>query len=196
MNIWMGTCRSASALMWWAAIHAPASISKPAQIRPRRAVEKTGPWKRWKNHKAVFHRPHRPLKSRNPGGIPTFPPLRRLFLTLSQTQTQRQRPASPPSASRRGPADLTIKTNCHEAEADKSCVNQTGQIDKLRTRALSERLAGSQRTGTMSFCLRRHERQPNVAVASMPSPNGECWLTSADYEATRAPCASMSYSLP
>ena len=43
------------------------------------SVEKAGPWRRWKTTNRFPTVPTAPWKSRNPGGIPTFPPLRLRF---------------------------------------------------------------------------------------------------------------------
>ena len=42
--------------------------------QPKLSRGNAGPWKAWKTTQ-VFHASHRPWKSRNPSGIPTFPPL-------------------------------------------------------------------------------------------------------------------------
>jgi len=79
INIWMGTCRSDMGPTSWAATPPPARFAQPAQKSPRRAVEKAGPWRRWKTKNRFPTVPTAPWKSRNPGGIPTFPPLRLRF---------------------------------------------------------------------------------------------------------------------
>src|SRR3954454_18873959 len=63
---------------------------KPQQTG--RAVEMTDRWKAWKTEKQVFHPSHRPWKSRNIGGIPTFPQLRRRVCGFSGRK--RNRPAT------------------------------------------------------------------------------------------------------
>src|SRR5579862_3405569 len=85
----------------------------------RRAVEKAGPWKRWKTKGRFPTVSTAPWKSL--GGISTFPPLLRfLFLLSQQKQESPRRPAGA------GPQGRLAKP-------DRSRVNQTGQIDKLRT---------------------------------------------------------------
>jgi hypothetical protein len=54
----------------------PAGVKQPSESRG-----KGGPVETVENQKQVFPRSHRPLETRNPGGIPTFPPLRLRFLS-------------------------------------------------------------------------------------------------------------------
>ncbi len=74
---------------------------------------KDGPVEAVENHKPVSHRSHRPLEIPQPrrdSHFPTAP----AAASPSQTNT-RKRSRKPPSASRRGPADLTIKRGIKRA---------------------------------------------------------------------------------
>src|SRR5206468_2374685 len=86
---------------------------------PRRAVEKAGPWKPWKTKSRFPTVSTAPWKSL--GGIPTFPPLRRFLFPFHEQKQESPRPQADA-----GPQGLLAKP-------DRSRVNQTGQIDKLRT---------------------------------------------------------------
>jgi hypothetical protein len=94
-----------------------AASRMPRRRRIRRAVEKTGPWKPGKT------KPRFPTVPTAPWirGGPTFPPPRRFLFPY-----QRRNPENP-----RRPADAELKRQ--SAKPDRSRVNQTGQIDKLRT---------------------------------------------------------------
>src|SRR5271163_4470014 len=105
----MERCRSATARMWSA-----------ASRHNRRAVEKAGPWERGKTKSRFSPVSTAPWKSL--GGIPTFPPLRRRFLFPFPERKQE----SPRRQADAGSQGLLAK-------ADRSRVNKTGQIDKLRT---------------------------------------------------------------
>ena len=65
--------------------HIVGRYTATGQIRPAATIQKTesrgkgGPVKTVKNHTPVSHRPHRPLEIPQPGGIPTFSPLRLRF---------------------------------------------------------------------------------------------------------------------
>ena len=81
------------------------------------------------NHKPVSHRLHRPLEIPQQQRDSTFPPLRRLL-------SYEKRPASPLRL-----AEEALQAQ--QAKADRSRVNKTGQIDKLRTIvATSKRFLG------------------------------------------------------
>src|SRR5713101_6107597 len=77
----------------------------------RKAVEKAGPWTRWKTKPRFPTASTAPWKSRKPSEIPTFPPPLRFALSL-------------PNQRRRG---------LLEAKPDNSRVNKTGQLDLLTT---------------------------------------------------------------
>jgi transposase len=92
------------------------SDGQPAKPESR---AKGGPVETVENQNQVSHPSHRPLEiPRRDSHFPTAPAIP---LSLSRTKTRK-----PPSASRRGAKGLLAKP-------DISCVNQTGQIDKLRT---------------------------------------------------------------
>jgi transposase len=75
---------------------------RPAGAKPPESRGKGGPVETLENHKPVSHRPHRPLvipQPRRDYHFPTAP----TTIPLLPIQTRK-----PPSASRRGPSDLTI----------------------------------------------------------------------------------------
>src|SRR5688572_20973487 len=112
---------------WSAATRPPARFAKPARNYSRRAVEKAGPWRPWKTTNRFPTVPTVPWKSRNSGGIPTFPPLRRFLF-------YEKRPANPLR-----PAEEARRAR--QAKADRSRVNKTEQIDKLRTEVINVSVA-------------------------------------------------------
>jgi hypothetical protein len=79
---------------------------------------KGGPVETVENHKPVSHRPHRPLEIPQPRRDSHFP------TAPASSHILRTKTRKPPSASRRG-------LRAGRAKADRSCVNQTGQIDLL-----------------------------------------------------------------
>ena len=81
MSIWTGPCRSDMGPTCSAATPPTAKSAKPVRKSFRRAVEKAGPWRPWKTTNRFPTVSTAPWKSRNPGGIPTFPPLRLLLLS-------------------------------------------------------------------------------------------------------------------
>src|SRR5712691_3656655 len=84
----------------------------------RKAVEKAGPWTRWKTKPRFPTASTAPWKSRKPSEIPTFPPPLRFALSL-------------PNQRRRG---------LLEAKPDNSRVNKTGQLDLLNDSHYDDRL--------------------------------------------------------
>ena len=82
--------------------------------RSRRSRGKDGSVETVGNHKPVSHRPHRPLEipqARRDSHFPTAP----AAVSPRQTNTRKRR-SKPPSASRRGSADLTIKRGAKRAK--------------------------------------------------------------------------------
>src|ERR1019366_1205228 len=110
-------CRSATALTPSAATRR--RDNRPSPSRDRRAVEKPGPWKPWKTKPRFPTVPTVLWKSPKPG-ISTFPPLRRLF-PYSQPESENL------------PRPVVEAQRDEKTKPDRSRVNQTGQIDKLRT---------------------------------------------------------------
>jgi len=104
----------------WSAATRPMGILLVRRRKPGQAVEKTGPWKRWKTINRFPTAPTVPWKSRKAGGIPTFPPLRRRLYRLKRKHANPLRQAE---GERQGKS----------AEPDRSRVNKSGQIDKLPT---------------------------------------------------------------
>jgi hypothetical protein len=70
-----------------AATRPRARLALPARTRSRRAVEKAGPWRRWKTTNRFPTVSTAPWESRNPSGIPTFPPLRLRFPSHKANRT-------------------------------------------------------------------------------------------------------------
>src|SRR3954452_16899986 len=93
--------------------------------KPGEAVEKTGPWKPWKTTSRFPTAPTVPWKSRKVGGIPTFPPLRPRLVCLKRKHADPLRQAE---------GERQDKS----VEPDRSRVNKSGQIDKLRTRSVRD----------------------------------------------------------
>ena len=82
---------------------------------------KDGPVETVENHKPVSHCPHRPLEIPQPrrdSHFSTAPTI--AFPSPTKTRTRIRKP---PSASRRGPADLTLKRSVKQSKPDRSCVN-------------------------------------------------------------------------
>src|ERR1700740_1332601 len=99
-------------------------VSQSGSHRPR-AVEKTGPWKRWKTNPRFSTVPTAPWKTRKPSEFPTFPPLRRRFLSFELKPENLLRPAE------------EVQRD-EKTKPDRSRVNKTGHLDLLPT-ALSIR---------------------------------------------------------
>jgi hypothetical protein len=123
MSTWMETYPSATGRMWSAA---SPRTDRNGRVRPakqprRRAVEKPGPWTPWKTKNRFPTVPTVPWKSRS--GIPTFPPPRRFSFPSTRGRNRAENPDPPVLGAQR------VKSS----KPDRSCVNQTGQIDKLRT---------------------------------------------------------------
>src|SRR3981081_1309714 len=122
----MGACRSDLARTWSAATRRPARLARQATRKTRRAVEKAARWSPWKPRTRFPTVPTAPWKSRR-AGIPTFPPLRRRvpFYQIKSENPLRQAEEG---------------SGAWQAKPDRSRVNQTGQIDLLRTAEVPRRV--------------------------------------------------------
>src|SRR5678810_306656 len=113
MSIWTGECRFAGDLTWWG-VSPPMGARWTRVAKTQSAVEKAGAWKPAKTKSRFPPAPTLPWKSRQRREIVTFPKRRVLF----ESQNQKPRGLTPP-----------------KPKPDRSCVNKTGQLDVLTTRA-------------------------------------------------------------